>query len=116
MSRRMRMAAAAAGLLIVGVAGGILMGGRAGDNDGEMVGNTGFVNRVVENLGMDKDVVRDAVDGAKQDEEDGGKGTFASRLAENLDLEESQVRNALDRAKRETLRERVRANPGSDLG
>ena len=110
MIKRISIAAAAmVGLLTVAVSGGILMASQSGDGDGSAAANTQFVSEVVENIGLDREVVRDAMDRAKLDMDSGAAGsrTFEELVAENLNLETHEVESAFDRAKRDVLNDRM---------
>ena len=110
MIKRISIAAAAiVGLLTVAVSGGILMASQSGDGDGSAAANTQFVSKVVENIGLEREVVRDAMDRAKLDMDSGAAGirTFKDLVAENLHLETHEVESAFDRAKRDVLNDRM---------
>ena len=102
-------AAAIVVLLTVGVSGGILMASQSGDGDGSAAGNTQFVSRAVENIGLERGVVREAMDRAKLEMDRGtaGSRTFDALVAGNLGLETLEVESAFDRAQRDVLNERV---------
>ena len=97
------------GLLTVGVSGAILMASQSGDGDGSAAANTRFVSEVVENIGLEREVVRDAMDSAKLDMDSGAAGTrtFEDLVAGNLDLETHKVESAFDRAQRNVLNDRM---------
>ena len=110
MIKRISIAAAAmVGLLTVAVSGGILMASQSGDGDGGAAANTQFVSEVVENIGLEREVVKDAMDRAKLDMDSGAAGarTFEDLVAENLHLEIHEVESAFDRAQRDLLNDRM---------
>ena len=110
MIKRISIAAAAmVGLLAVAVSGGILMASQSGDGDGSAAGNTQFVSEVVENIGLEREVVRDAMDRAKLDMDSGAAGTrtFEDLVAEYLRLETHEVEAAIGQARLDTLSQRM---------
>ena len=97
------------GLLIVVVTGGALVAQRAADDDGNLPRSPGLVSRIVENIGLETEVVREAIDHAKKDIDSGAARSedFAALVAENLGLETGMVEDAINRARRNTLDERM---------
>ena len=116
--KRRVAAAAAAVLLTLGAAAGTLAHIKAGGPDhGEGIGSTAFVTEVVENIGLERQVVRDAIDRAKADADSGSAGSksFEALLAENLDMETLEVEDALIRARLSVLNERMDGMPAAVL-
>ena len=110
MIKRISIAAAAmVGLLAVAASGGILMASQSGDGDGSAAANTQFVSEVVENIGLEREVVRDAMDRAKLDMDSGAAGTrtFEDLVAEYLRLETHEVEAAIGQARLDTLSQRM---------
>ena len=110
MIKRISIAAAAmVGLLTVAVSGGILMASQSGDGDGSAAANTQFVSEVVENIGLERSVVRDAIDRAKSDLDSGAAGSksFEVLVAENLGLATAEVEAAIGQARLDTLSQRM---------
>ena len=109
--RRWVAAMAAAVLLTLAVTAGTLVAARTGEpDDGGAIGATPFVAQVVENIGLERGVVRDAIDRAKTDLDSGAAGSksFEVLLAENLGLATGDVVAAIGEAKRDTLDQRKR--------
>ena len=98
-----------AGLLTIAASGAIVMASGSADGDGSAAGNTQFVGRVVESLGLEREAVRETMDRAKRDLDGGaaGSGSFAALVAGNLAMETRGVEAALERARRDVLRERL---------
>ena len=67
------------------------------------------MSRAVENIGLERGVVREAMDRAKLEMDRGtaGSRTFEALVAGNLGLETHEVESAFDRAQRDALNERV---------
>ena len=115
--RRWIAAMAAAVLLTLGVTAGTLSAARAGATDeGGAIGRTAFVAQVVENIGLERSVVRDAIDRAKTDLDNGeaGSRSFEALLAENLGLATGEVEAAVAQARRDALDRRIGGLTGLD--
>ena len=64
---------------------------------------------MVENIGFERSVVRDAIDRAKSDLDSGAAGSksFEALTAENLGLATAEVETAIGQARLDTLSQRV---------
>ncbi len=110
MIKRISIAVAAMVVLFaVAVSGVILMAGQSGDGDGSAAAETQFVSEVVESIGLEREVVRDAIDRAKSDLDSGAAGSrsFEALVAENLGLATAEVEAAIGQARLDTLSRRV---------
>ncbi len=117
--RRWVAAMAAAVMLIPAVTAGTLAAARTGGpDDGEAIGETPFVAQVVENIGLERSVVRDAIDRAKTELDSGAarSKSFETLVAENLGLATGEVEAAVGQAKRDTLGQRMSGKVAVEAG
>ena len=114
--RRWVAAMAAAVLLTLALTAGTLVAARTGGpDDGGAIGETPFVAQAVENIGLERGVVRDGIDRAKADLDSGAAGSksFEALVAENLGLATGEVEAAIGQAKRDTLDQRMSGKPAA---
>ena len=100
-----------AGLMVVGVGGGIILAhggvkGVGGFGKGATEGES-LTERVAEILGLEESAVSDAFEEAKESWD--GEGSFVAEVAEILGVEESALEDALTQAKRAMANDAVRA-------
>ena len=100
-----------AGLMVVGVGGGVILahggvkgvgGFGRGAGDGESL-----MERVAEILGLEESAVSDSIEEAKESWD--GEGSFVAEVAEILGVEESALEDALTQAKCAMANDAVRA-------
>ena len=100
-----------AGLMVVGVGGGVILAhggvkGIGGFGKGAVEGMS-LTERVAEILGLEESDVSDAIEEAKENWD--GEGSFVADVAEILGVEESALEDALAQAKRAMANEAVQA-------
>ena len=100
-----------AGLMVVGVGGGVILAhggvkGIGGFGKGAVEGMS-LTERVAEILGLEESAVSDAIEEAKESWD--GEGSFVAEIAEILGVEESALEDALTQAKRAMANDAVRA-------
>ena len=100
-----------AGLMVVGVGGGVILAhggvkGIGGFGKGAVEGMS-LTERVAEILGLEESAVSDAFEEAKESWD--GEGSFVADVAEVLGVEESALDGALTQAKRAMANDAVRA-------
>ena len=98
-----------AGLMVVGVGGGVILaGGGKDDGDYKKVGaeSASLTARVAEILGLEEGAVSDAFEEAKDSWD--GEGNLIGDAAEILGVEESELEDALAQARRTMADEAVR--------
>ncbi len=100
-----------AGLMVVGVGGGVILAhggvkGIGGFGKGAVEGMS-LTERVAEILGLEESAVSDAIEEAKESWD--GEGSFVADVAEILGVEESALEDALTQAKRAMANDVVRA-------
>ena len=100
-----------AGLMVVGVGGGVILAhggvkGIGGFGKGTVEGMS-LTERVAEILDLEESDVSDAIEEAKENWD--GEGSFVADVAEILGVEESALEDALTQAKRAMANDAVRA-------
>lgn len=99
-----------AGLMVVGIGGGVILahgGGKGGGGIGKAVAEGGsLAERVAEILELDESDVTDAFTEAKENWDE--EGSIIADAAEILGVEESALEDALAQARREMANEAVR--------
>ena len=99
-----------AGLMVVGIGGGVILahgGGKGGGTGKAVAEGRSLVERVAEILELEESDVTDAFTEAKENWD--GEGNIIAEAAEILGVEESALENALAQARREIANEAVRA-------